>query len=121
MDKKKLKNIAKIIGVLAFGAILYNTFFPSERKTNYVYLQGLITENTFEKTAVKLVDKFKSQESGLDERRLIEMKAIISNCLKLQAQSYLNSGDPYLQALANKETPAILASRFMNACNLTQK
>jgi hypothetical protein len=118
MDKKSFKDVMKIVAVLAVGTILSKTFFPPESKTNYAYLQELITDKAFEKTAEKLVDQFKSQNPGLDEQRLLQTKAIISECLKSQAQSYLTSGDPYLQASANKETPTVLASRFMNACNL---
>lgn len=108
----------RIVAVLAVGTIISKTFFPSESKTNYAYLQELITDKAFEKTAEKLVDQFKSQNPGLDETRLLRTKAIISECLKSQAQSYLTSGDPYLQASVNQETPTVLASRFMNACNL---
>jgi len=32
MDKKKLKDIMKIVAVLAVGTILSKTFFPPERK-----------------------------------------------------------------------------------------
>lgn len=118
MDKKSFKDGLKIVAVLAVGTILSKTFFPPESKTNYSYLQGLIIDKAFEKTADKLVDQFKSHNPGLDEQRLLQTKAIISECLKSHAQSYLTSGDPYLQASANNETPTVLASRFMNACNL---
>ena len=118
MDRKRFKDVMKVVASLAVATILSKTFFPQESKTNYLYLQELITENAFEKLAEKLVDQFKSQNPGLDEQRLLQTKVMISECLKSQAQTYLTSGDPYLQASANKETPSVLASRFMNACNL---
>ena len=118
MDKKRFKDIMKIVAVVAVGTVLSKTFFPPESKTNYAYVQELIANKAFEKTAEKLVEQFKSQNPGLDEQRLLQTKAIISECLNSQAQSYLTSGDPYLQASANKDTPTVLASRFMKACNL---
>lgn len=118
MDKKRFKDVMKIVGSLALVTILAKVFFPPESKTNYAYLQELIADKAFEETADKLVDQFKSDNPGLDEQRLLQMETIIAECLKSQAQNYLSSGDPYLQASANKQTPRLLGSRFMNACDL---
>ena len=118
MDKKVFKNAMKGAASLGVLMVLSQTLFPSKKMTNYAYLQDIIAHNILDETAEKLIEKFKSQNPGLDEQRLLQTKKIISECMKSQAQEYLISGAPYLQASANEETPIVLAARFMTACDL---
>nr|CUV20550.1 protein of unknown function [Ralstonia solanacearum] len=73
--------------------------------TNRDYLVGLLDSGTLDQTARTVVPDARAQ-------------AIAAQCLKGQAAAYLASGNPYLLQEANRDTPTILALRFMSACGL---
>ena len=103
--------------------LVYTTMFPpyQPEKTNRSYLKELIQSDYIEKTAAALVDKTKQIETAdtLNYWEMIENR--LSECMVKEAKKLLASGDPYLDERANKETPVILAERFLKACGALER
>jgi hypothetical protein len=100
--------LASIVGAVAWKPI----------KTNGMYLTELIESRTLEKTATELISRLRSSPETKDftQSDWQQMESGLSLCLMKQAKEYAVSSDPYLSARANKETPTILANRFLKAC-----
>jgi len=111
-----LRGWLSIFMVIIVGHTINSYFRPV--KTNRSYLKELIASGYLEKAAVAFVDAAKTAEmrDDISYEEWEKIKKGLSECMIREANSYLVSGDSYLNARANKETPHILAERFLNAC-----
>jgi hypothetical protein len=87
-------------------------------KTNYSYLKEVIESGYIEKAAAVYVDAARKAETGKSthDSEWVQIEKGLSECMLKEANNYLVSGDPFLNARANKETPKILVERFFRAC-----
>ncbi len=101
------------------GNVILTYVQPS--KTNRTYLQELIESGTVEKTAIDLVAAIKKADNArtATEAEWKQIEKGLSECVVREANKYVASNDPYLEAKADKTTPHILAKRFLRACGVT--
>ena len=87
-------------------------------KTNYSYLKEVIESGYIEKAAAVYADAAKKAETeeSIHDSEWEQIEKGLSECMLKEANNYLVSGDPFLDARANKETPKILVERFYRAC-----
>jgi hypothetical protein len=104
--------------LIAFLASIVSAVAWKPTKTNGMYLDELIESRTLEKTAMELISRLRSSPETKDftQSDWQQMESGLSLCLVKQAKAYAASSDPYLSVRANKETPTILANRFLKAC-----
>lgn len=109
-----LKRILLLVLVIF---VVYSAYFKPT-KTNGMYLQEIIDTHTLEKTASGLIAKLKAspETTNYSEAAWKDMEEGLSRCLVAKAAEYAASGDPYLKARANMETPTVLANRFLKGC-----
>ena len=107
---------SRLVFVVVVGGVILSYISPG--KTNRSYLKELIETGYLEKGAVGFVETARKANTAssptIAEWELIEKG--LSQCLVKEANGYLASTDPYLDARANKDTPRILATRFFKAC-----
>jgi hypothetical protein len=99
------------------GSIVSAVFYKPD-KTNRAYLQELIDSDTIREMPKRLVAQMRSdpKNKNFTDHDWESIDRGLSECISKQSSQYVASGDPYLKARANKETPNILASRFLKAC-----
>jgi GrpB-like predicted nucleotidyltransferase (UPF0157 family) len=85
--------------------------------TNRDYLVQLMDRGTLEQTARAIVSDALAQ-TPQERQHVEELRTYAAHCLKDQAAAYLASGDSYLSQPADRDTPTVLALRFMTACGL---
>jgi hypothetical protein len=104
--------VIALLGSVA-SAILYK---PA--KTNDAYLQELIDTRTVTALSAKLVAQMRAAPENKDftDSDWNKIEKGLAECMLKHATEYATSNDPYLNARSNRETPTILASRFLKAC-----
>lgn len=111
-----LKLVALASAAGAIGAAL--SFGP---KSNRTYIAELLSEPGVIQAAASKFLKGYFQATGIDqitEERRSAAEVQLSNCMTYQASKFLNSGDPYLLARANKDSAIFLIAKFTSECGL---
>ncbi|MBI5044289.1 MAG: hypothetical protein HZC10_10780 [Nitrospirae bacterium] len=105
--------------VALVGGVILSYVQPS--KTNRTYLKELIESDTIEKTAIEFVAVVRKTDNArtANETEWKQIEKGLSECMVREANKYVASNDPYLEAKADKTTPHILAKRFLRACGAT--
>lgn len=105
-----------IFFVVVAGSVILN--FVRIEKTNRSYLKEVIETGYIEKTAVAVVQEMRKENTAdsPNEAEWGQIEQGLSQCMAKEANKYLLSGDPYLDARANKKSPQLLAAQFLKAC-----
>lgn len=110
----KWKPILLLCLTIGVGRIIYSAFNKAPQ-TNRQYLKSVIETHTLDKTAKAVVAKLKSsqQQQPLSQEAWDQMEAGLIESMNLRAKIYIESNDPYLDAMANMDTPKILSTRLL--------
>jgi hypothetical protein len=115
---RPLRLVGSIIVVSILAGVVNAVFFEPH-KTNGEYLQEIIKSRTLEKTAMGIGEKYHAMNPNakIDEAELVKFEENLSQCLTKKANEYALSNDPYLNQRADKNSPTILAKKFLKECN----
>ena len=110
-------SLSGLLSILILGTV-YNHYFAQPMKTNRSYLREVIENGYIENAAAVSVDTMKKADTGrsIGDAEWENIKRELSECMLREANRYLVSEDPFLDERANKETPRILAERFLKTC-----
>lgn len=110
----------RLFFVLVVGGAILSYISP--KKTNRSYLKELIETGSIEKAASGFVRAARNTNAAASSTDVgwAQIEMGLSQCMVKEANSYVSTIDPYLDARANKETPHLLAARFLRACGATE-
>jgi hypothetical protein len=104
-------------GALLVAVGVTSLVYHQSRSTNVVYLKELIESHMIEKAASGfLVSARKAGSGEVGDSEWETLHRALSDCMVREANMYVVSDDPYLRERANKNTPEILAARFLRNC-----
>lgn len=105
-----------------FGLIYYEQIPPDI--SNAQYVQKLLDKGTLRRTAGAIIrdarpkTKFQTKaESDANEAKWKTIATSLADCMEKQARDYLATGDPYLQKHFERNTPEVISTRLLKACN----
>jgi len=114
------------MALIAFVSLMYYEQLPPDI-SNAEYVQNLLSKNTLQRTAGTIIRDARPKNTSsdastkaADDAKWTAIATDLADCMESWAQTYLTSGDPYLDRHFSPDTPRVISEKLLTACNAIQ-